>query len=164
MKTYAHINAAGDILGVGMIYFESGELTPEIAALVAKLGEDAGILAYGEKVKQSPTNTTIVVDTDQFPGGNGLRYDKTFRNAFKRSGLGIAVDMQKAHEITHAKRRAKRAVEMAPLDIEATIPSKATQAEAARQVIRDRYAVMQTEIDAATTPEMLKAIIAREAL
>lgn len=165
MKTYAYINTAGDVVGIGMIYFESGELTPEVAALVARLGGDAGITAYGEKVKPDSAYATVVVDTAQFPGGAGMNYDKTFRNAFKRgAGLGIAVDMPKAKDVTHAKRRAKRALEMAPLDIEATIPSKAAQAEAARQALRDKYAVMQTEIDAATTPEMLKAIITREGL
>lgn len=34
MKTFAHINAAGNIVGIGMIYFEDGNLTPEVAALL----------------------------------------------------------------------------------------------------------------------------------
>lgn len=33
MKTFAHINTVGDIVGIGMIYFEDGNLTPEVAAL-----------------------------------------------------------------------------------------------------------------------------------
>lgn len=92
--------------------------------------------------------------------------DRTFRNAWKKGEQGkrIGVEMVKAKDITHEKRRAKRAAELAPLDVEATIPSKAAQAEAARQAIRDRYAVIQTSIDAATTPEQLKAIIVTEVL
>lgn len=165
MKTYAHINAAGEIKGIGMIYFETGSLTPEVAALVKDLGEDAGIKAYGEKVKLDPSYTTIVVDTAQLPGGNGFTYDKLFRNAFKHGGgMKIDIDLPKAKLITHDKRRVKRAVELAPLDIEATIPAKAAQAEAARQTIRDKYATLQTEIDAAASADQLKAIIVREAL
>jgi hypothetical protein len=45
------------------------------------------------------------------------------------------------------------------LDIKATIPSEATAAEAARQAVRDKYATMQTAIDAATTTDAIKAAI-----
>lgn len=71
----------------------------------------------------------------------------------------IQVDILKAKEISHSKRREARAVEFAPLDIEATIPALAEQAEAERQLVRDKYAVIQTQIDVATTAEELKAII-----
>ena len=71
----------------------------------------------------------------------------------------ITVDMTKAKEIAHEKRRAARAEEFAPLDIKATIPTEAEAAEAARQVVRDKYATMQTAIDAATTPEELKELL-----
>lgn len=92
--------------------------------------------------------------------------DRTFRNAWKRGEQGkrIGVDMVKAKDISHEKRRAKRATELAPLDVQATIPAQAVQAENARQAIRDRYAVIQTSIDAATTPEQLKALIETEGL
>lgn len=85
--------------------------------------------------------------------------DRMFRNAWMKSGNGIAHDMPKAKVISHDKRRAARAAEFAPLDIEATIPSMAAQAEAKRQAIRDKYAVMQTQIDAATTIDQLRAIV-----
>lgn len=71
----------------------------------------------------------------------------------------IQVDISKAKEITHEKRREARAAEFAPLDIQATIPTLAERAEAERQLIRDKYAAIQTQIDAATTAEELKAII-----
>lgn len=71
----------------------------------------------------------------------------------------ITINMTKAKAIAHDVRRSKRAAEFAPLDVQATIPSQAAQAEAARQAIRDRYAEMQTEIDAAATPDELKSII-----
>ena len=71
----------------------------------------------------------------------------------------IIVNLTKAKAIGHDFRREERAKEFAPLDIQATIPAKAEEAEAARQVIRDKYAVIQQEIDAATTPEEIKAAL-----
>ena len=71
----------------------------------------------------------------------------------------ITVDMTKAKAIAHEKRRQARAEEFAPLDIKATIPSEAAQAEAARQAIREKYASLQAQMDAAQTPEQLKALL-----
>lgn len=71
----------------------------------------------------------------------------------------IIINLSKAKTIAHDIRREKRSKEFAPLDIQATIPAYAAQAEAARQEIRDRYAQMQIQIDAATTPEQLKDLI-----
>lgn len=72
----------------------------------------------------------------------------------------IAINIDKAKAVAHDMRRAARAKEFAPLDIEATIPAKATQAEAARQAVRDKYTVMQNAIDSAQSIEQIKAIIA----
>ena len=69
----------------------------------------------------------------------------------------ITINIDKAKTIAHDKRREARSAEFAPLDIKATIPSEATAAEAARQVIRDKYATMQTAIDAASTVDEIKA-------
>jgi hypothetical protein len=71
----------------------------------------------------------------------------------------ITINIHKAKTIAHDKRREARSAEFAPLDIKATIPSEATAAEAARQVVRDKYATMQTAIDAATTTEQIKAVM-----
>lgn len=71
----------------------------------------------------------------------------------------IRVNLDKAKEIGHTIRRFARSEEFAPLDVKATIPSQAQAAEAARQVIRDKYAVIQEKIDAATTPEEIKAAL-----
>jgi len=71
----------------------------------------------------------------------------------------IKVDIEKYRAICHDKRRAARTAEFAPLDIKATIPSEAAAAEAARQVIRDKYAAMQSRMDAATTVEELKELL-----
>ena len=76
--------------------------------------------------------------------------------------MSITINMDKAKTIGHEIRRAKRAVEFAPLDAEIAkqIPGTDMAAvEAERQVIRDTYAVVQTQIDAATTPEEIKAAL-----
>ena len=68
----------------------------------------------------------------------------------------ITINITKAKDIAHVKRRQARAEEFAPFDIKATIPSEATVAEEARAVIRARYAIMQTAIDAAATVDEIK--------
>ncbi len=72
--------------------------------------------------------------------------------------MGIVIDINKAKAIAHNARRAARAAEFAPLDIKATIPSEAAAAEAARQAIRDKYAAIQADIDAAPGVPELKLI------
>ena len=71
----------------------------------------------------------------------------------------IVINIDKAKAIGHDIRREERAKEFAPLDIQATIPSKAEEAEAARQEIRDKYAAIQANIDAATTSEEIKSAL-----
>jgi len=71
----------------------------------------------------------------------------------------IKVNVDKAKEISHEKRRAARAEEFKPLDVQATIPMFAPAAEEQRQEIRVKYEAIQAEIDAAKTAEELKQIL-----
>jgi hypothetical protein len=71
----------------------------------------------------------------------------------------INVNLDKAKTIVHDIRRAKRTAEFAPLDIKATIPSEAVAAEAARQAVREKYAAIQADIDAAPGVPELKLIV-----
>lgn len=73
--------------------------------------------------------------------------------------MSIVINLDKAKAISHDIRREKRSAEFAPLDIQATIPSKAEEAEAARQEIRDRYAAIQQRIDNAGNVETLQLIL-----
>lgn len=73
--------------------------------------------------------------------------------------MGIGISIDKAKTIAHERRRAARAQEFAPLDIKVTIPGEQEAAEAARQEVRQRYAEMQTAIDAAATVEEIKAAL-----
>ena len=79
--------------------------------------------------------------------------------------MSITINMDKAKAVGHDIRRAKRAEEFAPLDAEIMkqIPGTDTAAvEAERQAIRDKYAAVQTEIDAAVTPEDIKVALGIE--
>ena len=71
----------------------------------------------------------------------------------------IRINIDKAKDIAHDIRRAKRTQEFTPLDVKATIPSEAAAAEAARQAVREKYADMQAAIDAAQSADELKAIV-----
>jgi len=71
----------------------------------------------------------------------------------------ITVNIPKAKAIAHDMRRVARSQEFAPLDIKATIPSEAAAAEAARQVVREKYAALQADIDAAPDVFALKTIV-----
>jgi hypothetical protein len=74
----------------------------------------------------------------------------------------IKINLDKAKDIAHEKRRAARAEEFAPLDIKATIPSEAQAAEAARQAVRDKYAALQDQMNAAQTVDELKALLPKD--
>ena len=69
----------------------------------------------------------------------------------------ITVNIDKAKAIAHGVRRAARAEEFKPLDVQATIPSQAAAAEAAREAVRVKYAEMQAAIDSAVEVDEIKA-------
>ena len=73
----------------------------------------------------------------------------------------IKIDMTKAKAIAHEARRAARAAEFEPFDnaIAKQIPGQMDGAEAERQKIRDKYAALQAQMDAAQTTEQLKALM-----
>ena len=73
----------------------------------------------------------------------------------------ITINIDKAKAIGHDMRRAARTEEFKPYDeaIAKQIPGQMEGAEAARQAIRDKYAAIQTQIDAAQTPDEIKAAL-----
>ena len=73
----------------------------------------------------------------------------------------ITINITKAKAIGHDMRRAARAEEFKPFDeaIAKQIPGAAEGAEAQRQAIREKYAAIQTQIDAATTPDEIKVAL-----
>ena len=97
-----------------------------------------------------------IVEDDAIPS------DRTFRNAWVLGDCCVEHDLDKCKALGHDMRRAKRAEEFAPHDevIMKQIPgADATAAEVARQEIRDKYAVIQTEIEVAVTPDEIKAAL-----
>jgi hypothetical protein len=106
-------------------------------------------------VPKDATNVTII-DESEIPT------DRTFRNAWKAAPGRVEHDIPKCKELAHNMRREKRAAELAPLDdiIAKQIPgNNPQQVEAQRQVIRDKYAAIQTAIDAAQDVETIKAAL-----
>lgn len=73
----------------------------------------------------------------------------------------IIVNMTKAKAIAHDARRAARTAEFEPFDnaIAKQIPGQVDGAEAERQKIRDKYATLQAQMDAAQTLDELKALM-----
>ena len=73
----------------------------------------------------------------------------------------ITVNINKAKAIGHEMRRAARTEEFKPFDdaIAKQIPGQMEGAEAQRQLIRDKYVGIQAAVDAATTPEEIKAAL-----
>jgi hypothetical protein len=74
----------------------------------------------------------------------------------------IRIDLTKAKEIAHEKRREARAEEFKPHDevIMKQIPGNdLVQAEAERQAIRDKYDELQTQMNEAQTVEELKELL-----
>ena len=97
-----------------------------------------------------------IVEDDAIPA------DRFFRNAWVANGAAVDVDLDKAKDIGHDIRRTQRAEEFKPFDdiIAKQIPgADASEAEASRQAIRDKYAQVQAAINAASDPEEIKAAL-----
>jgi hypothetical protein len=74
----------------------------------------------------------------------------------------ITINMDKAKAIGHDMRRAQREAEFAPFDaiIMKQIPgNSAVEAEASRQEIRFKYALIQDAINVAETPDEIKSAL-----
>ena len=97
-----------------------------------------------------------IVEDDAIPS------DRTFRNAWVANGAAVEVDLDQAKEIGHTIRRQQRAEEFKPHDevIMKQIPGQDMEAaEDAREEIRIKYAQVQEQIDAAATPDEIKAAL-----
>ena len=97
-----------------------------------------------------------IVEDDAIP------VDRFFRNAWVANGAAVDVDLDKAKDIGHDIRRTQREAEFAPFDaiIMKQIPgNSAMEAEASRQAIRDKYALIQDAINVAETPDEIKSAL-----
>lgn len=128
--------------------------TPEGRVAIIIPAPACGLSIEETAAKDVPAGVPFeIVDASAIPA------DRTFRDAWEKQGAAIGHNMERAKLIAHDKRRAARAAEFAPLDVEATIPAKAAQAEAQREAIRQKYALMQTQIDAAASVDAIKSAL-----
>lgn len=103
-----------------------------------------------------PGVTPIVIDSADLP------QDRTFREAWGLLNGRVRIGMVKAKVLAHIHRRRLRDEEFQPWDriIALQIPgTEGTLAETRRAEIREAYAAFQSQIEAATTADQLKAII-----
>jgi hypothetical protein len=94
-----------------------------------------------------------IVDVADIPS------DRTFRGAWVMGDCCIDVDLGQCRVIGQQMRRAQRNAEFAPFDeiIAKQIPGlDAAEAEASRQAIREKYALIQDAIDIAADPDTIK--------
>lgn len=97
-----------------------------------------------------------VVDAEQVPA------DRTYRDAWQAAGAGLVVDMDRARSIHRDRMRVKRKPMLEALDVdyvradERGDPAAKAQVVARKQALRDAPA--DPRIDAAQTPEELKAV------
>lgn len=76
--------------------------------------------------------------------------------------MTVNINLSKAKAVTHEMRRAARAYEFSPLDEQIALQLPGVDAEtieAERQAIRDRYAVLQTQIEGAEDLTSLRSIV-----
>jgi len=73
----------------------------------------------------------------------------------------ITINIDKAKNIAHDKRRAAREAEFKPYDdaIAKQIPGQVDDAEAQRQAIREKYEELQMQMNEAQTVEELKNLL-----
>jgi len=102
-----------------------------------------------------------IVDVADIPSDRTLR-DSWFHD-MSAAPQKIGVDMIKAKNHTHSLRRKSREKELNPLDKEINIKVsnsvKVGQLESQRQALRDKYSVMQTDIDSCSDAGQLNIII-----
>lgn len=104
----------------------------------------------------------VVIEDSQLP------QDRYFRGAWALGQGAVNVNMVKARDIHVAKLKEKREKKLKDLDIEwsKALGQKkqkdADDIEAKRQALRDFPVTLKPQIDAAQTPEALKAIIPQD--
>jgi hypothetical protein len=126
-------------------------------------GSVAVIIPTGElsiedvAAKDVPEGITYEIVDD-----NAIPVDRFFRNAWVANGTAVHIDLDKAKDIGHNMRRVQRAEEFAPFDniIAKQIPGvDVAEAEAARQSIREKYALIQAAINVAETTDEIKSAL-----
>jgi len=120
-----------------------------ISVATAAPGKDLRALA--SKIVPAGSAWKIVPD-------DAIPTDRVFRDAWKLEEETLVEDLSASREIAHNLRREKRSEEFRPHDelMAVRIPGTDEEGvEASRQEIRDRYAVIEQQIDDCETVEEL---------
>jgi hypothetical protein len=116
--------------------------------------DDALARALGKDIPADAADARVIEDSD-------IPQDRAFRNAWKQTGGKVDVNMPKARDIQREKLRAARAPLLAALDVEFMRALEAGKPTAAIVAEKNRLRDITSDprIEAAQTPEQLKAII-----
>lgn len=101
--------------------------------------------------KDVPTSDYVIVEC--------IPVDRIFRGAWVINENIVIEDLEQSRQISHQIRRARRDAEFLPLDRLVTVPSQQEYAEAQREIIRNKYNIMQEQIDNCITTQQLKEIL-----
>lgn len=85
--------------------------------------------------------------------------DTLFESSWTLQGSAIVEDLVNAKEIAHNIRRKVRDIEFDPWDRKATIPTEYAAAEAQRELIRQKYAQIQNDIDNTSDVSALRTVV-----
>lgn len=130
-----------------------------VAGAVAEWAETEEEFIARVAAKVVPADASNV----QIVGQESIPADRSFRNAWKAAPGRVEVDMPKARDIHRDALRAKRAPLMAALDVEYMRAdengdaAKKAEIAAKKQTLRD--VTKAPEIEAARTPDELKAVL-----
>ena len=97
-----------------------------------------------------------IISLDDFPE------DRIFRKAWARVDGFIQENLGKAIEIAHDIRRAKRSSEFEPLDMAYVLDipgNNKMEIEKKRQVVRDKYDIIQINIDKCISVSELRLVL-----
>ena len=130
--------------------------------------ETVGKATPEECIAKWPTEDQDAVVSVTPIDNNAIPSVRTFRDAWKVNGKSVDHDMAKARDIQMARIRHERDMVLVAKDTEAIIAiGRGDQAAAARvetekQKLRDLPQAVQADVDAARTPDELKAVWPRE--
>lgn len=133
---------------------------PDGGVSVVHLTDEAESSAAEEKKLRE--RGSIPADWVAVGQGVALPQERTFRNAWGHDGAAVMVRMPQARDVWRDKMRAVRGPMLAALDVEyqkadeQANAGKKTAISKQKQALRD--VTIMPEIDAAETPEALKAV------
>lgn len=116
---------------------------------------DCGLTLEEIIANDLPEGSTNITITDS----TVLPEDSLFWDSWSIVNSVVMENITIAKEFSHNIRRRYRDREFLPWDRKVTIPSEAAAAEAERELIRQKYAQIQIDIDAASDMTMLRTVV-----